>query len=227
MARHIISIIIAAAAFALPAHAQIDSLRQEMTRQRDKYLNAADKAQRREAIAVMNDIDRRIRFANAQNVWENLDTLTAAGRDYRRIGITLRASGQEEYAVWCFCRGAELGEPYCVNMAFIDYLTKSQDPDAAIYFMSKLQSGMTPPLMHNMALAFNYSSMEQVRNLSKTLAEAYFTLMDNSEQEYGPYETNEYIDYFDNPTLRMFNQCWRKMDDRSSIGRTLRKILDE
>lgn len=209
-----------------------DSLRREMTAKARELTKATEKSVRKQLLSDLNDIDREIKLDKAHRLWEQLDTATATARDYRRTGVTMLALGQKKHGRWCLYKGGMLGDPYCVNYMLVDQLKTDQDPGVALYLLSNyVDTGMTPPLMHNMALALSRietsdpAEKSAYLDMARTLGEAYFSLMDDPDCRYGPYDRTEYIDYTDDPTLQMLNRCWDYPTDTRSVGRTLRDFL--
>lgn len=209
-----------------------DSLRREMTAKARDFTKATEKSVRRQLLSDLNDLDREIKLDKAHSLWEQLDTATATARDYRRIGVTMLALGQKKHGRWCLYKGGILGDPYCVNYMLVDQLKTDQDPGVALYLLSNyVDNGMTPPLMHNMALtlsrieASDPAEKAAYLDMARTLGEAYFSLIDDPDYRYGPYDRTEYIDYTDDPTLQMLNRCWDYPSDSRRAGRALRDFL--
>lgn len=211
-----------------------DSLRREMAAKAREFTQATEKSARKQLLKDLNDIDREIKLDKAHRLWEQLDTATATARDYRRTGVTMLALGQKKHGHWCLYKGAVLSDPYCVNYVLVDQLKSDQDPGVAIHLLGNYcDNGMTPPLMHNLALALSRietsdpTEKAAYRDIARTLGEAYFSLMDDPDYRYGPYDRTEFIDYTDDPTLQMLNRCWDYPTDNRSVGRTLRDFLGQ
>ena len=222
--RIVATLLAIASTMALYAKKPDESIVKEMKQAAFVYAHTNNNVDRKTALEVMNDLDRKFKRKNAEQLWQQLDTATATSRDYRRIGIVLAVSGEDDYSRWCFYRGALLGDPYCVNYTLIDMLKSEQDPHVALDLM-QLTHGITPPLMHNLALAFSQIDDAKVQEAAKTLANMYFDLMSDTEVKYGPYDTDEYIHFLDDPDLKMLRRSWGAPYNSKSVGLALKKWL--
>lgn len=211
-----------------------DSLRREMTAKAREFAATKDRAARKQMLKNLDDLDWQIKLDRMHRIWEDLDTATATARDYRRIGVTMLALGQGKHARWCFYKGGALGDPCCVNYMLVDLLKTEQDPAAALFVLQNYtDNGMTPPLMHNLALALSVietddpADQQTCRDMARTLGNAYFELMNDPVYTYGPYDNSEYIDYNGSLSLLLLNRCWRDPYDSNSVGLALRNFLDQ
>lgn len=235
MKRHILTIILALAAIMTATAAgnqtKADALRRQMAAQARAYSNATEKSDRISALDSTFELNRQLLLDNATRIWEQLDTATATAADYRRIGVTMLASDQKKHGRWCMYAGAQLGDPYCINYVLIDQLKTDQDPGIALHLFSLLKGAMTYPLMHNIALAFSQIETDKpeintfCQESAHTFGNLYFEVMDDPVYRYGPYERGQYIDFVDDPTLKMLKKSWFTPKSHDDVGRALRAYL--
>lgn len=189
-----------------------------------QYNNASDAAGRRPVLNAMTDLDKKYRGEAIIRMWNNLDEKTATAADYRRTGIAMAAGGEKKAYKWCFRKGAELGDPYCANQTLLEQLEEINHPEAALYLFPKIKF-YTLPLLHNMSLALYVLDTPESRKIARQLAEKFFILFDDKENEYNVYDCAEYISYYDTEILKAAGKCWRV--SRSRVLAVPGKILRE
>lgn len=190
-----------------------------------QYDSAADADARKKALNEMTALDTEYKGAAVKQMWSELDEKTATAADYRRVGLSMAAAGEKKACKWSFRKGAELGDPYCVNQALLEQLTELSYTEAALYLFPKIKT-FTLPLLHNMALALYVHNTPESLAIAKPLAEAFFSLFDGKTEadrdahesgkfatgsiNYNVYDYTEYIDYFgDSEALKMVGKCWQ------------------
>lgn len=173
-----------------------------------RFDNASDAAERKLALDAMTDLDKKYNGSAIKQMWNELDEKTATGADYRRAGLAMAAGHEKKACKWCFRKGAELGDPYCANQVLLEQLSELNYPEAAMYLFPKIKS-YTLPLMHNMALALYVLNTPEARKLARQLAESFFLLVNNKENQYNIYDNTEYIDYLDTDILKAHGKCWQ------------------
>lgn len=104
-----------------------------------QYDSAADADARKKALNEMTALDTEYKGAAVKQMWSELDEKAATAADYRRVGLSMAAAGEKKACKWSFRKGAELGDPYCVNQALLEQLTELSYTEAALYLFPKIK----------------------------------------------------------------------------------------
>lgn len=190
------------------------------------YEISKDKQERKDILDKIYKLDYDFKKNTSIQMYMDLDEEKASGRDFRRVGMVLKATGQNKSAMACFYNGALKGEPNCINYVLVDYLLEKQDPTIVFELLSLLKGIPTLPLLHNMALALSQIEIDDAKEAAKTLGELYFNLQENPEFKFVNDNLHEYIDHSDNADLIFLNKSWRLPYDRKTVGKALRKALE-
>lgn len=211
--------------FSLKAQEISESLYDEMKKAAEIYTNSDSTEERKEALKKMNDIDKEIKFQNAVSLIQEFDTVNSLGSDYRRAAIVLQSSGFNDYADWFYLKGAEKGEPYCLNHIIVDLMKSEKEPLLAIGLFQNIKNGSTPPLLYNMALILCSTDSEVFNRVGKEFAQEYYKFMNEKDRKFGPYDLDLYLDYIPAENLYEWGN-WIKPYDHKTISRRLEKLLE-
>lgn len=174
-------------------------------------------------------LDFELQKASALELLSKIDTLTYTGSDYRRVGATFEASGFDDAALFCYARGAVLGDVYCCNSLFVYLLTSTQSVIDTLSAIDTKNGFLHPPFMHNLALALLKSGYPELEETGRMMGELFFTDFDDPDYEKPLYNISEFLDYDDSPDVekncKWKKLSWKDIDGIGQIGATLRRLL--